>query len=108
MTEIPDNPLTEELDIGRVLSALADPLRRRVVLELLDLEPGTERSCASFDLPISKSSQTFLFRTLRQAGLTFDANYGNRRGVSLRRDDLDARFPGLLTMLENEHASRES
>jgi DNA-binding transcriptional ArsR family regulator len=95
-------PAAEDLDLGAIMSALADPLRRRVVEELIQLPADVERTCASFDLPISKSSQTFLFRVLREAGLTFDENYGNRRGVSLRRDDLEARFPGLLGLLEHD------
>jgi hypothetical protein len=42
----------------------------------------------------------------RQAGLTYDENDGNRRGVSLRRDDLNERFPGLITLLEHEARER--
>jgi DNA-binding transcriptional ArsR family regulator len=99
-------PPADQMDIGKVMSALADPLRRQVVTELLELPPGGERSCKSFNLPIAKSSQTFLFRTLRQAGLTYDENYGNRRGVSLRRDDLNERFPGLIALLEHEARER--
>lgn len=89
-------PSREEIDLDKVLSALADPHRRQVVLDLLEEPAAAERTCTSFGLPISKSTSTFHFRVLRQAGLTYDASYGNRRGVSLRRDDIDARFPGLL------------
>ncbi|MDX3855225.1 helix-turn-helix domain-containing protein [Streptomyces sp. AK02-01A] len=90
------------MDLGRVMSALSDPLRRSVVLELLDMPEGEERTCASFRLPVSKSSQTHHFRVLREAGIIWDPNYGNRRGVTVRQDDLDKRFPGLLDLLRNE------
>ncbi|MFB7501295.1 ArsR family transcriptional regulator [Streptomyces sp. NPDC056161] len=90
------------MDLGKVMSALADPLRRSVVLELLDMPQGEERTCASFQLPVSKSAQTFLFRVLREAGITWDPNYGNRRGVTVRQDDLEKRFPGLLDVLRSE------
>lgn len=92
-------PDVAELDFGRVMAALADPLRRQVVVELLAEPEGAERTCASFELPISKSSRTFHFRVLRESGLTWDENYGNRKGVSLRRADIDARFPGLLDVV---------
>lgn len=89
-------PRREDLEIGKVLSALADPHRRHVVRTLIAEPAGTERTCTSFGLPVSKATSTFHFRVLREAGLTYDLSYGNRKGVSLRRDDVDARFPGLL------------
>jgi DNA-binding transcriptional ArsR family regulator len=92
-------PKREDLELGKVLSALADPNRRRVVLALLQEPVGTERTCVSFELPVTKATSTFHFRVLREAGLTYDLSYGNRKGVSLRRDDIDARFPGLLAAL---------
>jgi DNA-binding transcriptional ArsR family regulator len=89
-------PSREELDVGTILAALSDPHRRRIVVALMAEPAGTERTCTSFALPVSKSTSTFHFRVLREAGLTYDLSYGNRRGVSLRRADVDARFPGLL------------
>lgn len=92
-------PERDELEIGKILTALSDPHRRHVVLTLMDEPEGTERTCTSFGLPVSKSTSTFHFRVLREAGLTYDLSYGNRRGVSLRRADVDARFPGLLNAI---------
>ncbi|WP_260981291.1 helix-turn-helix transcriptional regulator [Curtobacterium pusillum] len=92
-------PKREELELGKVLSALSDENRRRVVLTLLQEPIGTERTCVSFELPVTKATSTFHFRVLREAGLTYDLSYGNRKGVSLRRDDIEARFPGLLAAL---------
>lgn len=90
------HPATDEIEIGAVLHALADPHRRRVVLELLN-EPECEgRTCQSFELPVSKSTLTHHFKILREAGLVTSVDHGNRNAVSLRRDDLEARFPGLL------------
>lgn len=98
-------PSAEEMDLGTVMSALADPLRRRVVSELAREPDGAERNCSSFALPVTKSTRTYLFRVLRESGLVSDSFYGNRRGVSLRRAEIEARFPGLLTLLEAEDAS---
>lgn len=92
----------EELELGAVLAALADPLRRRVITQLaLDPDDG-DRSCSSFDLPVTKATRTHHFRVLRQAGLVRQIDYGNRSTVALRRADLDARFPGLLDLLVAE------
>ncbi|UGT56769.1 ArsR/SmtB family transcription factor [Nocardia asteroides] len=92
----------EELELGAVLAALADPLRRRVIT-LLALDPDDgDRSCSSFDLPVTKATRTHHFRVLRQAGLVRQIDYGNRSTVALRRADLDARFPGLLDLLVAE------
>lgn len=96
-----NTPEWSEIDLGKVFSALADPHRRAIIIELLNEPVGTERTCGSFDVPLSKSSRTFHFRVLREAGLTWDADYGNRKGVILRNEDIEARFPGLLSVLAN-------
>ena len=89
------HPLVEDMNLDAVLSALADPNRRRVVTELA-ARPDDERLCASFDLPVSKSTRTHHWRVLREAGLVHQRDAGNRLYIRLRRDDLHHRFPGLI------------
>jgi DNA-binding transcriptional ArsR family regulator len=89
--------------LGDVLSALSDPLRRRVVAVLARLPEGTERTCASFDLGVSKASLTHHFRTLHHSGLIRQINRGNSRGAVLRRADIEGRFPGLLSIVAAEN-----
>lgn len=98
-------PAVEEMDLGKVMAALSDPLRRKVVTELLGEPDGAERTCASFQLPVSKSTCTHHFRVLRESGLVRDLDYGNRRGVTLRRAELERRFPGLLALLAHDAES---
>ncbi|MDQ1019464.1 ArsR/SmtB family transcription factor [Streptomyces afghaniensis] len=93
-SELP-HPRTEDLEVGPVLLALADENRRRVVAELA-ARPDEERLCASFELPVSKSSRTHHWRVLREAGLVYQRDAGNRLYMRLRKDDLDRRFPGLI------------
>jgi hypothetical protein len=57
---------------------------------------GGERACSSFDLPIVKSTCTHHFRVLRESGVIRQRVSGTKRVNSLRREDLDAQFPGLL------------
>ncbi|MFG3101106.1 ArsR/SmtB family transcription factor [Streptomyces sp. NPDC048182] len=89
------HPAAEELEVGSVLSALADANRRRVVAELAE-RPDEERLCASFDLPVGKSSRTRHWRVLREAGLVYQRDAGNGLYMRLRKEDLDRRFPGLI------------
>lgn len=88
------HPAREDLELSAVLHALSDPHRLRIVRELsLDPEP---RPCGSFLLGISKSTTTHHFRVLREAGVVAQQPIGTTKLTSLRREDLDARFPGLL------------
>ena len=88
------HPSREEIELAAVLHALSDPMRLRIVADLA--EEGGERTCKSFDLPIVKSTCTHHFRVLREAGVIRQRVAGTAKVNSLRLDDLEARFPGLL------------
>ena len=87
------HPAREQLELAAVLHALSDPIRLRIVV---GLARGDARSCRSFELPVTKSTCTHHFRVLRDAGVIHQRQEGTARLNTLRRDDLDARFPGLL------------
>jgi DNA-binding transcriptional ArsR family regulator len=88
------HPRRDEIELAAVLHALSDPMRLRIVGELAVL--GRERTCSSFDLPIVKSTCTHHLKVLRQAGVIRQRVVGTSRINSLRREDIEARFPGLL------------
>jgi DNA-binding transcriptional ArsR family regulator len=88
------HPALEDLQLPAVLHALSDPVRLQIVSEL-DLDP-TPRPCGSFELGVTKSTCTHHFRVLREAGVLSQQQLGTSKLTSLRREDLDARFPGLL------------
>ena len=98
------HPEPQELALGLVLAALADPLRRQVVAELARAPEGEERTCASFCLPVTKATRTHHFRVLREAGLIRQIDRGNCRMTSLRRSDIEARLPGLLALIVADEA----
>ena len=89
------HPERDEIELAAVLHALSDPMRLRIVAELAD--DSTERTCKSFDLPVVKSTCTHHFRVLRESGVIRQRAAGTKRVNSLRVEDLEARFPGLLT-----------
>lgn len=93
-----------EIALGAVLSALADPHRRKVIHDLVNDVDGSERSCTSFGLDLSKSTRSHHFKVLREAGLVHQVDKGNRSEVTLRRRDLDDRFPGLLDLIGQSEA----
>lgn len=88
-------PAVDELELTTVLQALGDPVRLRIV-QTLAAELSGERTCGTFELGISKATRSHHFRVLREAGVTHTRAEGTHRHVSLRREDLETRFPGLL------------
>ncbi len=88
------HPARDEIELAAVLHALSDPMRLRIIGELAAF--GQERMCNSFDLPIVKSTCTHHFKVLREAGVIRQRVVGTKRVNSLRREDIEARFPGLL------------
>ena len=88
------HPTRSELELPAVLHALSDPVRLRMVAALARSE--TEPSCGSFDVPVTKSTCTHHFKVLREAGIIRQRQEGTARLNTLRREDLDASFPGLL------------
>jgi DNA-binding transcriptional ArsR family regulator len=87
------HPAADEFELGAVLHALSDPVRLGIVRELAS---HGACNCGTFAVPVAKSTLSHHLRVLREAGLTLTEPTGTQRVVSLRRDELDARFPGLL------------
>ncbi len=86
-------PDIDAIALPAVMAALSDPVRVEIVRELAG---RGEAACGTFELAVSKATRSHHLRVLREAGVTRTRADGTRRLVSLRRDDLDARFPGLL------------
>jgi DNA-binding transcriptional ArsR family regulator len=93
-TEKIAHPTRAEIELGAVLHALSDPVRLKIVAALASGD--AERTCSSFEVPVTKSTCTHHFRVLREAGVIRQQQEGTARLNTLRREDLDDRFPGLL------------
>lgn len=89
----PRHPAVDELDLVTVLSALGHPIRMHIVIALAH---GGEHAWGQLDVPVAKSTLSHHLKLLRDSGITHTRAEGSRCFVSLRRDDLDHRFPGLL------------
>jgi DNA-binding transcriptional ArsR family regulator len=92
------HPATESLELATIMRTLGDPSRLEIVQLLGD---GRTRMCndiaAEAGLPTSTCS--YHLKLLREAGITRARSAGTQRLISLRREDLDERFPGLLDVL---------
>jgi DNA-binding transcriptional ArsR family regulator len=101
-------PSIETVTIDVVLSALADPVRLTFVRAL---DAAGDWTCGSDVLKdtgvtIVKSTLSHHIKVLRDAGLIRTRVDGIRRLVTLRYDDVEQRFPGLLTMLREHDPAR--
>jgi DNA-binding transcriptional ArsR family regulator len=90
------HPDRDQIRVDGVLSALGHPVRLAAVRVL---DGADERNCGSVlaELGItSKSTMTHHWRVLRDSGVIFQEPSGRENLLTLRRADLDARYPGLL------------
>ncbi|WP_255952585.1 ArsR/SmtB family transcription factor [Streptomyces odontomachi] len=90
------HPEPAHLELTAVLFALSDPARLELVRRLADRGPLEVAECQPESGPVPKSTLSHHLKTLREAGVVRNVPQGRQRLVSLRRDDLDTRFPGLL------------
>ncbi|KVT83089.1 ArsR family transcriptional regulator [Burkholderia ubonensis] len=103
-----NHPTKEQIRIENILTALGNPLRLTVFKVLAD---GAEHNCGSILKGATKSTMTHHWRVLRDAGVIWQRPYGRENLLSLRKEDLDERFPGLIDSLlfavRNDPLSRE-
>ena len=90
------HPRVQDLDLVRVLQALGDPVRLRLVRRLA-LEQ--DLSCSALCLGRPKSSMSHHFKIMIDAGVLRVDVIGNTHQNNLRRHDLESRFPGLLASI---------
>lgn len=96
-----NHPSAKDITIDGLLHALSDPVRRGIVLKLMN---GEGMSCSKACVDLSPSTISFHHKILRETGLI----HSEKRGVEVinrvRKDEIDKRFPGLLdTILEHHH-----
>ncbi len=97
-TEKIPHPSASALDLATIMRTVGDPVRLEIVRLLAD---GRPRLCGELatTLAMPTSTGSYHLRLLREAGVTRSRSEGTQRYITLRRDDLEERFPGLLGVL---------
>jgi DNA-binding transcriptional ArsR family regulator len=87
------HPDRKDIMLAGVLYALGDPIRLEIVRRLAK---QTSLPCCGLAMTVAKSTLSHHFKVLREAGVIYSRKEGTQYINSLRREDLEARFPGLL------------
>jgi DNA-binding transcriptional ArsR family regulator len=94
-----------KLSLPDVLYALSDPIRLQIVQQLAS---EGDTACGTFDIRMPKSSLSHHFKVLRDAGVIGTVSEGVRRINTLRRDEIDSEFPGLMSAVLSQPVKRGS
>ena len=95
------HPAASELALERVLYALSDSIRLDIIRQLARVDVA---SCGELDGGRPKSTVSHHFKVLREAGLVRTENTGTTHLNRLRDQDIESRFPGLLTAILAQQA----
>ncbi|MFD3675890.1 ArsR/SmtB family transcription factor [Streptomyces sp. NPDC058613] len=100
------HPEAAEIRLEDVLHALSDPVRLSITRDLA--VSAADLACSHFDLPVTKSTTTHHFRVLRESGVVRQTYRGTTKLNALRREELEALFPGLLDSVLTAAAAEEA
>ncbi|WP_404787353.1 ArsR/SmtB family transcription factor [Altericista sp. CCNU0014] len=87
------HPDRQQITLSGVLYALGDPIRLAIVRQLAT---KGEQNCCDFEFAIARSTMSHHFKILRESGVVLSRKSGTQHLNSLRRQELDELFPGLL------------
>lgn len=89
----PDHPSPADIELGRVLSALSDEIRRHVLGRIASDGP---QFCGDLEYDVAKSTMSYHFKVLRESGLMHTEALGKHRRITRRDNVIEHLFPGLL------------
>jgi DNA-binding transcriptional ArsR family regulator len=90
------HPQCEDISLVGVLYALGDPVRLQIVARLAQMG---ELTCSDLDCSVAKSTMSHHFKILRESGLVATRKEGTQHINTLRVDDLNRLYPGLLSVV---------
>lgn len=93
-----EHPSLDDITLAQVMQALSDPCRLKIVATLVEAE-AEALACNQFDLDVSKATASHHFEVLRSCGVTNTEMQGTKCMTSLRRDEFEARFPGIIDLV---------
>jgi len=96
------HPDITTVSLESVLYALSDPARLEIVRAL---DGACAKSCGEAGCPsLPRSTLSHHFRILREAGLVRSERAGVSMKNTLRKPEIDSRFPGLLDAVLKQRA----
>jgi DNA-binding transcriptional ArsR family regulator len=84
----------DRIQLCSILAALSEPVRLEIICRLASVD--RDRPCNELYDNVSKSTATYHFRVLREAGLIEQYDGRGQRMNRLRAGELADRFPGVL------------
>jgi DNA-binding transcriptional ArsR family regulator len=90
------HPSLNDVSLATVMQALSDPCRIAIVRTLLESD---ECACNEVPLDVSKATRSHHFDVLRAAGLVHSRVVGTKCKTSLRKGEINGKFPGLLDLI---------
>jgi len=87
-----------DVELHVVMQAMSDPCRLAIVRQLLESK-GRALACNEVHLDVAKATRSHHFEVLRTAGIIFTEMDGTKCMTSVRRAEIDKRFPGLLKLI---------
>ena len=96
------HPDVESFDLATILRTVGDPLRLQIVRLLRDRERNCGELCEQLGIPMSTGS--YHLKLLREAGITRARGSGTHRHISIRAEELEARFPGIVGLITRPEA----
>jgi len=91
------HPTIEQVELTDIMYALADPTRLEIVILLA--QAGKKLTCGEINLNRPKSSMSHHFKILRSAGLVETLIEGTEHMNSLRLEEVESKFPGVLSVV---------
>ncbi|MCA1065665.1 metalloregulator ArsR/SmtB family transcription factor [Rossellomorea sp. AcN35-11] len=93
--KLPYHPPIESIPYTKVLHALSEPNRIRIIR---CLHESGENNCTAYSiqLMLNKSTVSHHMKILREAGLIEGRIEGKEHIYSLRKEEIDQKFPNLL------------
>lgn len=95
------HPDLSDVTLSAAMQTLADPARVAILRAVIASDTG-EIACNEIPLQLSKATVSHHFESLREAGLIQTRVVGTKCLSSLRREEFEARFPGLLDLVLDE------
>jgi DNA-binding transcriptional ArsR family regulator len=94
------HPSADTIGLDGILHALADPVRRSIVAKLI---AQGEMNCGETCGDMAPSTISHHHRILRESGLIRSEKRGVAVINSVRQAEIEARFPGLLAAILQQH-----